>query len=333
MKILITAEQLQRSVPGGIGTYAKGLIKGLSELGADFDVHKSKLPVKVLTKAWDLGFARTPSGYDVVHATSFATPPKATTKMTAMVHDIAWRSHPETFPSRGRRWHEAALKRIIDKADAIFVPSSFVADQLVHSGVKDSRVFVTGEGSDHLPAPDHESAAAKLASAGVSGDYVLSIGTLEPRKNLLRLIEAFNRTKGQFQNPTQLVIVGPIGWGEELTPVKDVVLLGYLTEAEIASLYAKCALFAYVPLSEGYGLPVVEAMSMGAPVVSSAVPSSGGATLQVDPEDIDSISRGILLAATDGDVRTELISLGKERSDATTWKLCAGIHLDTWKTL
>ena len=127
MKVLVVAEQLRRPVEGGIGTYARGLLRGLAPFGEHVtlwasrppgggpdplaalgDVVTSPLPAPALVRAWDRGLVRPPGHPDVVHATSFAIPPGGRAPMSVMVHDLAWRHFPEAYPDRGRRWHEAA---------------------------------------------------------------------------------------------------------------------------------------------------------------------------------------------------------------------------------
>src|SRR5207253_5170299 len=130
VKVLLVAEQLRRRVPGGIGTYVRGLVAGLRELGgagADVTLWASRapggedpldalgpirtfrLPSRVLVAAWDRGLVTAPAGHDVVHATSLAVPPPGPTPLTVLVHDVDWRHLPDAYPARGRRWHEGAL--------------------------------------------------------------------------------------------------------------------------------------------------------------------------------------------------------------------------------
>ena len=140
-------------------------------------------------------------GVTLVHATSLAAPPARRARLTVMVHDTAWRRHPEAYPARGRRWHEAALARVVGGADAVVVPSSAVADDLVEAGAAPCAVHVVEHGSDHLGSPDDLGAAALLQSLGVEGSFLMSVGTLEPRKNLARLVEAYQRGAPQLGGP------------------------------------------------------------------------------------------------------------------------------------
>ena len=349
MKVLVVAEQLRRPVEGGIGTYARALLRGLAPFGEDVTLWTSRapggrpdplgalgtvvtspLPAPALVRAWDRGLVRPPGRPDVVHATSFAMPPVGRAPMSVMVHDLAWRHFPEAYPPRGRRWHEAALQRALDRARLLIVPSATVADDLLAAGAPPAGVEVVEEGCDHLPAPDDDAAGALLAGLGVGGDFLLTVSTLEPRKNLPRLLAAYGTVRDRLP---PLVVVGPAGWGPEVRPAPGVVLAGPVTGGTLTALYRRARVMAYVPLREGFGLPVVEAMSCGAPVVASAVPSAGGAALEVDPFDVDAIAGALVQAATDDGRRAELVAAGHARAGGLTWDQAARRHVELWKTM
>lgn len=345
MRVLIAAEQLRRAVPGGIGTYTRGLLKGLAEIDDDVDVTlymstgpapagidlpiiTSRLPSPVLTRGWDYGLVGAPSGFDVVHAVSLAAPSSASTPLSVMVHDVAWRTVPEAFPSRGRRWHEGALRHAMNRAQLLIVPSRQTA-----AALRDRRVQVVEEGCDHLPPPDHDGAAALLARLGVDGPFVLTVSTLEPRKNLPRVLAAHAHAQAQAEISEPLVVVGPSGWGPELPPQAGVVLAGFVDEAVKAALLAQARCLVYVPLVEGFGLPAVEAMAVGTPVVASPMPSIGEAGLVVDPADTEAIAAAIVTAATDDVARQRLIEDGNNRAAALTWAEAARRHVELWRAL
>jgi glycosyltransferase involved in cell wall biosynthesis len=349
MRLLVVAEQLRRPVEGGIGTYVRGLLRGLAPLGEDVTLWASRgpgggpdplaalgrvvtspLPAPALVRAWDRGLLRPPGRPDAVHATSFAIPPAGGTPMSVMVHDLTWRHFPEAYPDRGRRWHEAALGRALARAGLLLVPSTTVADDVLAAGAPASLVEVVEEGCDHLAAPDDYAAGALLGRLGVTGEFVLTVSTLEPRKNLPRLLAAYDSVAGKLP---PLVVVGPAGWGPEVRPGPGVVLAGLVTGGALAGLYRRARLMAYVPLREGFGLPVVEAMSCGAPVVASAVPSAGGAALQVDPFDVDAIAGALLRATTDDALRAELVAAGHARAAQLTWDQAARRHVELWKAM
>jgi glycosyltransferase involved in cell wall biosynthesis len=369
--VLMAVEQLRRRVPGGIGAYARGLLAGLREVQADgaemvnltllasrhggtdidpltqFDwpLTLSRLPGPVLTRAWDHGLARVPSTYDVVHSVSLAAPPhRRGLRSVVTVHDLAWRRHPEATTPRGRRWHESALGRARDSSAALVVTSKFVAEDLVAAGVTTDRITIVRGGSDHLVAPDAPATARLLDRLGVHGPFLLTVSTLEPRKNVARLLEAYRAIRPSLPETWPLVIVGPSGWGNAVPQADDhagVVLTGVVPDAVLSGLYARAQAFAYVPLTEGYGLPPLEAMRLGVPtVVSSEVPSvhdldqaDPGPAHIVDPLQTDDIARGLLLVATDDGVRADLSARGRDYAMARTWRTAAEEHVTLWRSL
>jgi glycosyltransferase involved in cell wall biosynthesis len=334
----MVAEQLRRPVPGGIGSYLRGLLQGLDEIGGVdvtlFDSSDSRLPSKLVTRLWDRGVLAAPSGYDVVHAPSLLTMSSAA-PLSVTVHDLAWREAPETFPWRGRRWHNGALRRSLGRAQAVVVPSHRTARMLAQAvGGRDRRIHVIEEGSDHLPPPDRDGAAKLLARLGVGeSPYLLTLSTLEPRKNLPRLLEAYRAARPRLPEPWPLVVVGPEGWGPELPPAEGVVLAGFVDEEVKSALLAGARLLVYVPLLEGFGLPPLEAMAAGAPVVATDMPSIGDAALVVSPADVVAMADGIVQAATDDVLRARLISAGSRRAAELTWSEAARRHMAVWESM
>jgi glycosyltransferase involved in cell wall biosynthesis len=363
VRLLVVAEQLRRAVPGGIGTYARGLLAGLDALDAvnasgpgrarpDVTIWASRaprgrpdalaalapvvaspLPARAQVWAWDRGIGRPPGQPDLVHATSFAVPATGRVPLSVMVHDLAWRHFPEAYPPRGRRWHEAALGRTLARAGLLIVPSSTVADDLLAAGAPATRVEVVEEGCDHLLPPDDTGASALLGRLGVDGPFLLTVSTVEPRKNLSRLLAAYAVARPRLPGPWPLVVVGPQGWGPALAPGPGVVLAGSAAGGVLTSLYRRARVVAYVPLREGFGLPVAEALSCGTPVVASPVPSAGGATLEVDPFDVDAIADALVTAATDEGRRAELAAAGAARAATLTWDRAARRHVELWARL
>jgi len=370
--VLLVAEQLRRSVPGGIGTYIRGLLQGFDDLvsagedvpdltlyasrprnrhqgpssgtdsyssGSDSlttwrrPVRVSPLPSALLTRGWDSGALDVPRAFPVVHAPSLATPPCRHARLVVAVHDTAWRHVPEVYSRRGRTWHEAALRRAVHRASAVVVPAEAVAADAVAAGFDPDQVHVVALGSDHLPLPDAAGAAAVLRHFGIDGPFLLSVGTLEPRKNLGRLFEAYNRARSSLPGPWPLVVVGPAGWGKEPSvPISPgIMMTGAVSDAILAALYGRATLLAYVPLVEGFGLPPLEAMAAGAPVVASPMPSIGEAAWVVDPTDVDAIAGGLAEVASDDELRARLSAAGRARAGSHRWADSARRHLAVWE--
>ena len=356
MRVGVVAEQLRQPVPGGIGTYVSGLLGGLQKLheldlevvalasrvrGPDplddlvDSVMAWPLPHRALVALWDRGLARPRGAWDVVHLCSFAGPLPSTTgpTTTVMVHDLAWRSNPELTTTRGARWHEAAYLRARRSSVSIITPSNVTAELVLADGVSPDRVTVIAEGSDHLPPPDEEAADAVLAAHGIEGKFLLTVSTLEPRKNLTSLVEAHRRLGPDIP---PLVVVGPVGWGPAHEQADGIVLLGRQSGGVLAALYGRCEVFAYVPLLEGFGLPPLEAMAHGAAVlVSTTTPSTSvaGVACRVDPSDVTAIADGLERLLSTPAERQALADAGRTFAGQHRWSDVARQHLDLWRSL
>jgi alpha-1,3-rhamnosyl/mannosyltransferase len=374
----MAVEQLRRRVPGGIGNYARGLLGGLAQcatVGEEVDItllasrHRrgfglpgkaedplsrfghplaiSRLPGPLLTRAWDHGWLRAPEGFDIVHSVSLAAPPihtEGAEHSVVTVHDVAWRRHPEATTARGLAWHESTLCRVRDSRASMVVASRFVAADLMADGVHPDRITIVHGGSDHLVPPDLGATDALLAELGVRGEFLLTVSTLEPRKNVDRLVQAHRQLRLALPEPWPLVIVGPTGWGEAVAKpdvLVGVVFAGAVSDAVLTGLYSRARAFAYVPLTEGYGLPPLEAMRVGIPtVVANEVPSvhdlgepDRAAALIVDPSDVDDIAAGLAAVLTDETVRADLARRGQVYSAGRTWRAAANQHLGLWRSL
>ena len=161
----------------------------------------------------------------------------------------------------------------------------------------------------------------------MDGEFLLSVGTLEPRKNLERVFAAYGAARYLLPAPWPLVVVGPAGWGEDIAPVEGVVFAGSVAGATLAALYRRTRMLLYVPLVEGFGLPPLEAMHHGTPVVASRVPSTAGAALEVEPTDVAAITEAIVEVATVPSVRRRLTDAGAAHARTLTWRQTARAHV------
>jgi len=352
--VVLVADQLRQRPTSGIATYTRGLLQGLRAMGSaapslelvasrppagadplgqwGWPVRSSRLPGPVLVALWDRGLgAKLVAGGATVHATSLAAPPASGAALAVTVHDLAFRELPDSFPARGRRGHEAALGRALRRAEVLVTPAERTAARLRVAGAR--RVEVIAEGSDHLPVADADGAAAVLGELGVVTPYVLTVSTLEPRKNLSRLVEAYHLARDRFPEPWPLVVVGPQGWGAALQPVPGVKLAGVVSDPVLAGLYAGARCFVYIPLLEGWGLPPIEAMASCTPVVASPMPSTGGAAIEVDPTDVEAVADALAVVAGDERRRSELVTAGLLRSGELTWEATAREHVALWESL
>lgn len=265
---------------------------------------------------YPVGIARAARKLDLLHCTTFRGPLRSKAPVVVTVHDLALLRFPEVF----RPWHRTtgrlALRSSAKAADAIVAVSEFTRDELVELlDVPAERIRVVRNGVEPMFTPDGERA---------EGDYVLAVGTLEPRKNLARVVEAA-RLAG-----VDLRVVGAAGWGGVDVPG----WVGRVPDDELARLYRGARCVVYASLYEGFGLPVLEAMASGMPVVTSRGGATeevaGGAAVLVDPSDVDAIAAGIGEATSR---RDELVPLGLARAREFTWAAAADAVETLWREL
>jgi len=235
---------------------------------------------------------------------------------------------PEARPQKRAALIEKATARLaVHRAGALLCISEWTRADLVQRFPAAARKAVAIPLAASEP-PDVDAEAA-VAAVGLDRAYVLAVGTLEPRKNLGRLVAAWSMLPGELRASRTLALVGPKGWelDEVLGPLKaaedDVRLLGFVSEEELAALYARCELFAYPSLYEGFGLPVLEAMQAGAAVVTSrtsSLPEVGGdAVAYVDPLDVRDIAAALERLLRDPDERERLGRAAAERAHRFSW--------------
>jgi glycosyltransferase involved in cell wall biosynthesis len=241
--------------------------------------------------------------------------------LVVTIHDLAVLRRPETFNGWTRRYSAYALPRVARAADAIVVVSEFSRDEVMELlDVPRDRIRVIPHGVG--PPFTAEGPAA-------DGDYVLAVATLEPRKNLARLVEGFHSAGLEG---LELRIVGAKGWGDVRVHVDRVHTLSGVDDDELARLYRGAAAVAYVSLYEGFGLPVLEAMACARPVVAPAgrpfSEFSQGIAFEVDPLDPDSIAQGLQQAVAAGSQ-----AVGVRRAADFTWDRAVQSHLDLYREL
>lgn len=361
----VIVDQIVSPVPGGIGRYAEELTRALiataprgsrvagivsSSPEADYDhigrllpglveLHKSALARRELAAAWQHGFTVLP-GSGMVHATSLLAPLRRHDRrrdpdqqIAVTIHDAVPWTHPETLTARGVTWHKAMAKRAQKYADSIVVPTHTVAHELsdlLHLG--DRVRVIGGAASSRLRLSDD--AEDRAAALHLPERFILSVGTLEPRKGIESLIRALGHG---LPAEVPLLIVGPDGWGgvdvasvtaEHGLAEGRVRTLGRVDDADLAILYSRASVFVLPSLAEGFGLPLIEAFTFGTPVVHSDAPalvevgSDSGLVVERAPDGgyPERLADAVREVLEDSALAERLSVGGKDRAGAFSWR-------------
>ena len=267
---------------------------------------------------------RQAGGADVVHWTDYVELPVRRAAVVATVHDVLFAELPDCYTAAMRRGLDRVTRRVVERADRILVPSQRSRAGLVaHYGARAERVDVIPHGvpprPEARPATEH-------------GRYVLFVGTLEPRKNLARLLAAHERAERRGAG-VRLVLAGARGWRDDdlVDGVRrrrpSVVWEEEVSASRLAALYAGALALVYPSLGEGFGLPVLEAMATGLPVLvagdTACADLAGDAGVAVDPRDVDALAEALLGLAEDPALRRRLGERGRRRAEPLTWAAAA----------
>ena len=351
--LTVIAEQILAPVPGGTGRYARQILEALAgSAPPDWQVrsvtawhrdtgpatvpevdgpHRLPVDARVLSRLWAAGLPPWPTG-DRVHATTPLAPARSPLRRrptVVTVHDTVPWTHPETLTPRGVGWHRTMIGRAARTAEHLVVPTQAVADELATLfPFAADRIAVVGHGVTALPAasdPDARAAALRLPDR-----YVLSLATVEPRKGLDVLIEAMRDV------PADLVVVGQAGWGDldlrrwAASAGLDgarLHLLGRVSDEDLSVVLARAAVLAVPSRAEGFGLPVLEGMAAGIPVVHSDAPAllevGGGATLTFPRENARALRDRLAAVLDDADLARDLAARGRRRAAEFSWARAA----------
>jgi glycosyltransferase involved in cell wall biosynthesis len=280
---------------------------------------------------------------DVFHASPFLVPAGKKTATVVTVFDLTPIRFPE-FHLRSNLFTIRQLRRRLERADVVMVPSDSTGKDLEEFGlVPRQKVRVIPLAADACFRPVEQGNREVLAKLGVECEYVLNVGTLEPRKNLPRLFEAFRLLKDRHRIPHKLVVAGPRGWKDEeifqsvrrLNLTDAVVFTGYIPDDTLNLFYSHATLLVYPSLYEGFGLPPLEAMAAGCPVAVSKTSSLpevvGQAGVYFDPLEVEEIAQAIYRILDSPDFRANLIELGRARSREFSWEKTAAATLRIYK--
>jgi glycosyltransferase involved in cell wall biosynthesis len=297
------------------------------------------LPPSILSWLWNslhvVPIEKLIGSVDVFHTSDWSEPPSGRPKVTT-IHDLMVYKYPKYLPRSIIQTQKAKLAWVRKESRHIIADSQNTKNDIVtFLGIKPDQISVVylGVGKEFFPVSIDKITAVKRKYQ-INGKYLLTIGTREPRKNLTRVIEAF---KNLAQNDLSLVVGGNFGWGSQTDDAPSVKLLGYVDEADLPALYTGATGFVYASLYEGFGLPILEAMAAGCPVVTSDRGSlaeiKGPATI-VDPENLESIADGIgKIISLSTSSRNTLIAKGIEHAGTFTWEKTAAETLAVYKSV
>jgi len=347
---------------GGNETYIANLIKSLAEIDGDnlytiyladagaaaqwremfkrryknFSVRLLPPPTPLVRVPVYLTYELFRRPVDVLHV-QYTAPPFCRVPVVVTIHDLAFERMPETFTRRGSFQLKLTVRRTAKKAARIATVSEYSRQDLLDIyKLSPDKVVVTYNGveSSFTPQPSVPNEAEAVRKRfGVTRDFLLAVGSLQPRKNLVRLIRAYARLRSEREDfRPQLVIVGRKLWlaSEIFDEVKrqrwadDVILTGYVADEDLPALYRAARAFVYPSLFEGFGLPPLEAMASGTPVVTSDVSSlpeiTGDAALLIDPNDERALANALIEIMNNDRLRAELREKGIAQAKKFTWR-------------
>jgi glycosyltransferase involved in cell wall biosynthesis len=352
VRVGINLEQLLFRTPGGVGRYTARLATLLPGLFPNDDYrgfvalhrHLPELPLPttvlalprpVLYDAWHLLGRPSAGRFNLIHAPSVAVPPKGGGALVVTIHDAAPMLFPETFTRRGRWFHAQGMAAAARRADLVITVSQSAADEVVaHSAIEPARIRVVHNGVDAVMVTEAMVTETLHRHRIDDRPYVFWLGTQEPRKNVRLLVQSFAEAVRRTGVPHALVLGGGAGWlhedavsmpgaaqlGERLR------VLGAVSDADLHALYKGADLFAFPSIHEGFGLPPLEAMAQGTPVLctdrSSLPEVTAGAAVLVPPE-VDAWADALSAMLTDDASRTALVDKGRARAAELTWERCA----------
>jgi len=287
--------------------------------------------------------------FDIIHTLHPFSPIKIKSKYVATIHDLTPLISNDWFSELHSKKFKFIITKTIKRADKIIADSISTKNDIIKFfNYSEENIEVVYLAADDIyrPIEDKEEIEKIKKKYGISKNYILFVGTIEPRKNLVRLLSVFERFKNKF-NDYQLVIVGQTGWMTEKffeklknlpeNVKKDIILTGYIPVEDMIFLYNGCALFIYPSLYEGFGLPVLEAMSCGVPVVTSNISSlpevGSDACIYVDPYNEEEIIYTVEKVLTDESLRKKMKEKGLERAKLFRWEKTAKKTIDVYKDL
>lgn len=305
-------------------------------------IHRLPLPYPLIYEVWHrwrrLPVQRATGRVDIVHATTTMVPPSGGAALVVTVHDLFPWTDPSRLNARGARLLSRGLELARDEASAILCSSEATAAACRANGFRSDRLHVVALGPSFEP-PEPATTTAALRELGLDRDgYLLAVGTIEPRKNLRTLLQAV--VKLERHHP--LVVVGPDGWNEDLAPLIEaagdrVRRVGFVSEATLAALCDGAMALCCPSLGEGFGMPVLDAMTVGTATVTSKDPALlelvGPEGITVDALDVDGWATALERVVDDEELRRSVGEQGRRLAAGYTWEAAADATLQVYEAV
>jgi glycosyltransferase involved in cell wall biosynthesis len=323
--------------------YLVAPIRGMKYVREHNFKHVKYIPIPIMARIWNrlpgtsvMPYMDTILGKGVYFLTNFRSWPLLNSKSITLVHDIAFRLYPESLTPRHRAFLEGQVALWKSRSTLIAtVSESSKRDIHMHLGIENDRIVVLYNGVDtgkFYPRPKDE-VNAVMRKYGLPAQYILYVGNLEPRKNLMRVLEAYLSLPASLRHTCGLVLVGGSSWlGDELyMKIREAIAAGaqivhpdsYVPDEELPAIYSGARMLAWPALHEGFGMPLLEAMACGTPVLTadnSSLPEvAGKAAVYVKAESTKEITDAMAKLLTDDRLREQLITAGHERVTHFTW--------------
>jgi glycosyltransferase involved in cell wall biosynthesis len=365
MKIAIDIRSTLKKTRTGVGQYTYNLIKNLAAIdeGNQYSLYArkrlfsadKKLPgIKAANFQFKIdrlnsGLDKTLGKVDIFHTPSQDLLDIRNAKIVVTVHDLIFRTYPGGHSQDALENAEKQILKVISRADKIICYSqNTISDLKKFYDVGEDKIKLIYPGIDKeifrpMQKPEIEKAKYRLKRFRIDEKFILFVGTIELRKNIINLILAFDKLKKQNKIIHKLVIVGMKGWSHEKifqtynqSAFKDdIMFLDYQPNDSLRDFYNLCDVFVYPSFYEGFGFPILEAFSCGCPVVTSNISSckeiGEGAALLIDPDKVDDLAEAILKILTDSQLKNDLKNKSLEKSKMFSWQTAARKTLEAYR--
>lgn len=315
----------------------------------NFHIKFERMPKRIIDFIWTSGIPKKwiLGKVDVLHSTTFCAPKDHYGKLIVTIYDLSFLTHPQCHVEANRRHCLQGTIDSINYADTIIAISHHGKNELLkYFDINEDKIKVVHLAAKDIFKPANDEAKEEvLGKYDISEEYIFNLGTLEPRKNIKTLIEAYARLPAIVKRKNRLIIGGGRGWlnseidklVKSLNIQQYIKFIGYVKEEDLPALYSAAKLFVYPSLYEGFGLPVLEAMACGTPVItsnSSSLPEiAGDAAILVEPADTKQLTDYMLLLINDEKLRHQMSLKGMEQAKKFSWEKTARETLDIYEKI